>query len=217
MLARGEPLTAVLASHLGSDSAGRAALGQWLAFLGGFPTLHVRRQVLEHYLRTFERAELHGRQWRATGPSTYVGRQHELAPEMVEYLDPETGEFLTRESGKFVRKHVPARRAGALSASQRRSPRTLNRYRQSLRAARILASAQPPVGASDAATPRTGDGRWAYAQHWLVLPPTPEMLRRWRAFSARRKARPASRPVPAPLAPRADDLRALSRHAERED
>jgi hypothetical protein len=216
----GAPLSEVLASVFGSDSAGRAAQALWLSYLATIPTLAVRRQVLAHFLRTFERAQLHGRQWRATGPSTYVGRQHELCARTVEYLDPETGEYLTRPSAELVRRHVPASRAGGLAAAHGRAPRTLNRYRAHLRSGGLMRSAQPPAGAPDATVPRTGDGRWAYAQHWLAFPPTPEMIRRWRTFGKRPK-RSYTPPTPPGAinlsAPRADDLRALKRAAERQD
>lgn len=219
MLARGEPLMAVLQSFLGTCSAGRAALGTWLSFLATLPTLGTRRRVVEHFLRVFDLAERHGSQWRVVDRSAFVGRQHELVPRTVEVLDDVTGELqLVELPNELRRVYCPAGRAGGLAARSGRSPRQLNRYRAHLKGAQIMASAQPPADASDAVRPRRSDGTWAYAQHWLVLPPTPAMLERWRG----RTALPPSPPAPAGRQrfsavqpPRSGDLQALSALVER--
>jgi len=221
MLARGEPLSEVLRSFLGDCSAGRAALGTWLSYLATLPTVHVRRAVLEHFLRTFEAAQHHGAQWRVVGPGGFTGKQH--LPAEREQLDPMTGEITPGQSYPRTpaKRHCPKRSAGGIAARSGKSPRTCNRYRAALRDGGLIGSTQPNATASDAVLPRSGDGRWAYAQHWLRFPPTPEMLRRWRG----RRRQPPVRPT-APKShttfsparpPRADDLRALGALAEREN
>lgn len=224
MLARGEPLMAVLQSLLGTDSAGRAALGTWLSFLATLATLDTRRRVVEHFLRTFEHCERHGSMWRVVDRRAFVGRQHEDVDDELarESIDPESGEVLHRVHRHYPRdeqrRHCPAARAGGLAAHSGRSPRTLNRYRASLRGAQIMGSAQPPAEAPDAVRPRRSDGTWAYAQHWLVLPPTPAMLERWRGRTAASPLRPPT-PLPrrysAVQPPRSADLGALSQLVER--
>lgn len=224
MLARGEPIARVLQSHLGTDSAGRAALGTWLSYLSTLPTLELRRRVVEHYLRTFDYAQRHGSMWRVVDRRAFVGRQHEDVDDelALERIDPESGEVVHRPHKRYrsdpTRRHCPAARAGGLAAHTGRSPRTLNRYRASLRGAAIMASTQPPVGAPDAVRPRRSDGTWAYAQHWLVLPPTPAMLERWRGRTAPPVPLPPKVPAhryTAAQAPRADVLSALSELVER--
>lgn len=225
MLAAGAPLSEVIASFCGACSAGRAATALWLQFLMMIPTLHSRRKVLEHFLRTFNGARLHGAQWRVVDAAGFVGAQHERVPLELERIDPTTGEY-TCERPKGYRsdpehRHKRAPRgfgAGGLADLSKRSPRQLNRYRATLRAGRIIASRQPPYDATDAVRPRRSDGTWAYAQHWLVLPPTPEMLARWRG----RTAPPvhdyralSARPWSAAQAPRVGDLAELAQLAER--
>lgn len=218
MLAAGAPLLAVLISFLGADSAGRAETARWLQALAELPTLHSRRAVLAHFLRTFEHAQLHGSQWRAVDHRAFVGRAHELERELSEHFDMATGEVSHVE--RIRRRHCPAKRAGGLAARSGRSPRQLHRYRAHLRAAELMCSKQPPVDASDAVRPRASDGRWAYAQHWLARPPTPEMLSRWRAHKRRKPVRRTQLPTgpfTAAVPPRVDALRALAAHAERRD
>lgn len=218
MLARGEHLSEVLASFLGQCSGGRAALGIWLSYLATFPTRPIRRAVLEHFLRSFEGAQRHGTMWRVIGAEGFVGRQH--VPAVREQIDPMTGEVTPGASYPRDpdRRHCPAESAGGIAAHSDRAPRTLSRYRQSLREGGILASRQPPKDARDAVKPRTGDGRWAYTQIWLALPPTPEMIRRWRG----RRRQPAVRASPctqrtftAARPPRVDELLDLSDMVER--
>lgn len=225
MLHDGAALSEVIASFCGSDSAGRAATALWLQFLTTIPTLHSRRKVLEHFLRTFNGAQLHGSQWRVVNADAFVGAQHERVPlEPVERVDPATGEY-TCERAKGYKcdpdhRHKPAPRgfgAGGLADLSKRSPRQLNRYRGALRAGRIMASRQPPYDATDAVRPRRADGTWAYAQHWLVLPPTPEMLARWRGRTAppvRDYRALSARPWTAAQAPRASDLHELGELVE---
>jgi hypothetical protein len=189
----------VIASLCGGCSAGRAwqrAIGDLLAQL---PTEHLKREVLEHFLRTFQLAERRGSQWRVVSPGAYVGRQKILRPTIVEVVDPESGEVIARDDGDAMR-HCPAESAGGLAAKQEKAPRTLIRYRGYLRDAQenaledrdrgrrrplgpraIMASHQPKFSGSGAVVPHTEGATWAYAQHWLTLPPSPEMLVRWGA------------------------------------
>lgn len=219
MLHEGLALSLVVGSFCGHDSAGRAAQAAWLQFLSRLPTLHSRRAVLEHFLRTFNGAKKHGAQWRVVDASGFVGRRHVQRPRSV--VDPESGEVL--DAGELERVHCPSGEAGGLAALQGRSPRQLDRYRHWLRLVGILGSAQPRADAPDAVRPRSGDGRWAYAQHWLRMPPTPEMLRRWGArggFGAETyadKGRGPRGPFSAAQPPRADDLRELAAHADADE
>jgi hypothetical protein len=214
MLHRGEALAAVLASVLGTCSAGRAAQATFLQRLAdAAPTLRVRRRLLEHWLRTFERATQHGSQWRVIGADAFVGRQHGPL-ELTERFDLETGEV--HHTSK--RRYCPAARAGGLSAHSDRSPRTLHTYRGRLRTAQLMGSKQPPYNASDAKRPRNPDGQWAYAQHWLTFAPPPALLARWRGSKRKPKVRATRLPersYSAAQPPRVDDLRALGAYAER--
>lgn len=195
----------------------------WLAYLARFPTLALRRRVFEHFLRTFDQAELHGTQWRAGGPAAYVGRQHVSVERDVERFDPETGEV--HHDRVIELKHCPAEQAGGLAARSGRSPRTLNRYRESMRANGLIGSTQPPHDASDAR--RAANGKWAYAQLWLRFPPPPEMIARWRRWAKLRKKRPQRPQEPAAARryaayddvepPRVGDLLAIAAFAERRD
>ena len=172
MLTTGAPLIWVLQSAFGTDSAGRAWLARFRALLKPLPTEHLRRQVTGHFLRLWSLAARHGSQWRVVAPAAFVGHEHEIA----EFVD-EYGEYLTK------RVYVPKRRAGGMAAREKRSPRTLHRYRRVLRGgsggAAIMRSVQPPQAAEDATRPRDEGSCWAYAQHWLLLRPSPEMIRRW--------------------------------------
>lgn len=216
MLHSGVPLLQVLQSFLGTDSQGKAATATWLQRLAQLPTLASRRRVVEHFLRTFEHAQLHGSQWRVIGAGAFVGHQHEPAA-LIERFDQDTGEV----TFKLKRRPCPSASAGGLSARSGRSPRQLHRYRASLRDAGLMKSRQPPSDATDARLPkpRGANGQWAYAQHWLPEPPTAEMLSRWRG--KKRKATPRRVNVPQRLftaaqPPRLDDLNALGEHAERQ-
>lgn len=231
MLARGEAISAIVASFCGGCSAGRAAQAGYLEALSELPTLRVRRRVLEHFLRTFNGARLHGSQWRVVDYAGYVGRQHDAVPKHpVERVDPHTGEYSYERPKGYPNKgpkgrsdtnkrYCPTERAGGLAALSDRSPRTLNEYRRKLRAVGVWASKQPPVEARDAVRPRRSDGTWAYGQHWLRLPPTPEMLSRWRGRTASpplHDVRHApQRPYSAAQPPRAATLGRLAALAER--
>jgi hypothetical protein len=208
MIARAAFLPDIVRSMCGDDSGGRAGQAAWLRYLHTLPTLESRYAELEHFLRTFARPSRHGSKYVVKDHHGYVGKQHgELVPIVREVIDPESGEVLEQETGKFRRAHVPADCAGAIAArmlapqrgrrarKQGKSPRQCNRYRRNLRRAGIMSSTQPPKDAKDAKKPRSGDGRWAYAQHWLLLPPTPAMIRRWGHA-------PAPTPAPAPERPR---------------
>lgn len=222
MLAKRAPIAAVLASFLGNCSAGRAAQGLWLQFLSMLPTLHVRRRVLEHFLRTFEHARRHGSQWRVVDAGGYVGRQHNPVPlEPVERVDPETGEYTYQRAHGYKSApdwcHCPKGSAGGLAAHSNRSPRQLNRYRRALRRGEMISSEQPPYAAPDAVRPRRRDGKWAYAQYWLRVPPTPEMLARWRGRPEepiRKRAELLQRPFSAEQPPRASELQDLAEYVE---
>lgn len=204
-LARGDSLRDVMGSAFGWDSAGRAVQALAWQLLEQLPTGHSRRQVLGHFLRTFEAAQLHGSQWRVIDAAAYVGHDRELAPEVLEVIDPESGEVLERDTGRMTLQHCPSKRAGGLAAREDRSPRTLRRYRGVLRDAQphedpadfdrgrrrpagpraLMNSSQPKFDASDAVRPTTEGACWAYAQHWLTFPPSPEMLARWGVKRAR--------------------------------
>jgi hypothetical protein len=202
-------LPIVLAMVLGECSQGRAALVAWMRFLQTIPDYGHRRQVVEQFLRVFEHAQRHGSQWRVTGAAAFVGHQHELVfepPRRQRFqICPETGEAIPLEQpARWRRSHVPQKRSGALAARMGRSARTLHRDRALMRRGGIMDSRRPPADASDATLPkrRQPNGRWAYAHHWLRLPPTPEMLRRWGA-----RPRPTTPRPPRASAPSAQALR----------
>lgn len=223
MLARGATIGSVVASFCGSCSAGRCAQAQWLDALSLLPTLLLRRRVLEHFLRTFNGARLHGSQWRVVGAEGFVGKQHRPVPQAeLERVDPETGEYTFERAKGYPKapdwRHMPAENAGGLAALSDSSPRTLNRHRFELRRLELIASKQPPYTAPDAKKQRGPDGRWAYAQHWLRVPPTPEMLARWRGRPAELPPTPAPRrrrPYSVAQAPRVHELEQLAARAER--
>lgn len=186
MLAAGQPLLWVLQSVFGTDSAGRAWLHRFWQVLEPLPTEHLRRQVTGHFLRMWSLAGLHGSQWRVIAPAAFVGHEHEYQ----EIVD-EFGEFMAK------RVYVPKSRAGGMAAREKRSPRTLHRYRRVLRGGAggeaIMRSEQPPQSADDAVLPRQEGSCWAYAQHWLLLRPSPEMIRRWTGKGPTRPAAHAQR------------------------
>lgn len=188
---RKRPIDDVIWAICGADSAGRAAALSWLGHLRGLPTLESRCADVEQFLRLFARPRRHGSQWRATGSESFAGRQHTLISQEAADRAFEAGEHPSRDR----RRYLPKKSAGGIAArchSSRDkragvSVSTCHRRRASLRRGGIIASAQPPWNASDAVLPKTG-GKWPYAQHWLLLPPTPEMLRRWvSAAQARRR------------------------------
>ena len=200
MLAAGQPLIFVLQSAFGTDSAGRAWLRHFWGVLEPLQTELLRRQVTGHFLRMWSLAGLHGSQWRVVAPAAFVGHEHEQA----EIVD-ENGEFKTK------RVYVPKRRAGGMAAREKRSPRTLHRYRRVLRGGTggeaIMRSQQPPSSADDAVKPRDEGSCWAYAQHWLLLRPSPEMIRRWTGGAGKP---PHAAPLAAPGSPESvEELRSI--------
>ena len=215
-LADGAPLSHVIGMLVGEDSAGRAAHGMILQILSDLPTLHSRRKVLEHFLRTFEWCHQHGSQWRVTGAEAFVGQVRQTLTELIEKFDPDRGEVTHEEVTS--EKYLPSESAGGLAAHSDRSPRQLHRYREFMRKGGLMRSQQPPSEASDAEKPRSPDGRWAYAQHWLAFRPTPAMVARWKHWAPmRRKApqRPKAVRFDSFESLRGDDWRALVAHAER--
>lgn len=203
MLAQGRGLLEVMASAFGSCSAGMVWQNAVHDLLCELPTLALRRRVLGHFLRWFGAAKMHGSQWRVVNADGFVGRAVETVSELDEVHVDEFGEVTERHKSRTV--HVPAMRggrAGGLAAHEKRAPRTLHRYRRVLRGGHrcehkpvspggrylrqtgpgaIVASSQPPVHAPDAVVPKTPGAEYAYAQAWLLLPPSPEMLLRWGA------------------------------------
>lgn len=205
-LHRGEGVRSVLARFHGLDSDGRAWLLQWEELLNSCPTNHLRRKIVEHFLRTFEFVKQSGARVGVTGPEAFVGHRHAIATETHERVCPLTGEYRITKPGDRI--HCPAARAGGLAAFDKRGPRTLDGYRQRMREAGLFGSNQPPPDAVDAVLPESHDGlgSWAYAHHWLRLPPSAEMRRRW-------GMRP---PREVPAAPRATKRAPASRDGEPE-
>lgn len=212
MLYRGDPLPHVLVQAFGDDSGGRAWQWAMSACLEQIPTRPLRRRVLEHFLRLFAGARRHGSQWRVVDEHGYVGRQRERGDRIVERFDESTGE-VTHEILE-VGTHVPGKRAGGLSARcfVHRCPRTLGEYRAKLRDAQphpepigkrgknrrrpsgelaVMRSCQPKPTDSGAVMPQHDGATFAYAQHWLTLPPSAAMLEEW-------GARPSGRASAAP-------------------
>jgi len=202
MLHRGDPLPHVLVAAFGACSAGRAWIDRMTMLLEQIPTPALRRRVLEQFLRLFAGARRHGSQWRVVDRHGYVGRQVELGDRVVEMFDQETGE-VTHDVVE-ARSHVPGKSAGGLSARchEHRCPRTLIEYRAKLRDAQphavpigkrgrdrrrpagplaVMMSCQPKVTDAGAVAPLREGSCWAYAQHWLTLPPSPAMLEQWGA------------------------------------
>ena len=168
----------------GACSAGRAWRELFASWLATLPTEKSRRQHLEHWLRTFARAQRYGNGYRVRGAEAYVGRKH-LEPievfEIVEHFDELTGEVTHDEAKKMKRPHCPKADAGpkTLSGKQDRSPHQLDIYRRNMRAEGLMGSKQPEQRANGAVLPRTEGSTWAYAHHWLLHPPSAEMLRQW--------------------------------------
>ncbi len=202
MLDQGRGLAEVMISAFGNCSAGQVWQSAMHDLLEALPTYGLRRRVLGHFLRWFGSAKMHGSQWRVVNADGFVGRAVETVRELDEqHVDELTGEVT--ETFRERTAHVPAfrgGRAGGLAAHEKRAPRTLHRYRHVLRgglncthkprsargrylrqsgAGAIVASSQPPKTASDAVMPRRPGAEYPYAQAWLLLPPSPEMLSRW--------------------------------------
>jgi hypothetical protein len=207
MLANGAPLMDVVNRACGASDAGREHAARWRVLLHEIPQKAHRRRLFGHFLRTFNGARPHGSQWRVVDAEGFVGKRYEMGWRDV--VDEATGE-VTRKRG---RKHVPKARAGGLAAKEGRSPRTLDRDRRLMRAGRIIGTEQPPRTAPDAFFPAGDDPEYPYAQLWLTLPPSPEMIARLLANpppvhpqrpklspSAARAAR-STRPAPYELAP----------------
>jgi hypothetical protein len=190
MLRMGANLIDVMRSAFGDDDAGRSWQVAMQALLAPLPTLHSRRQVLGHFLRWFSGAVRHGSQWRVVDEAGYVGRQHEVQ------LDDRGRPELDPATGKPKRRHFPGKCPGTLAAYEDRMPRTLNRYRRHLRGADrstprgkstkrgLVACEQPAFWDRDAVVPHAEGSTWAYGQAWLLMPPSPEMVRRWVAEAA---------------------------------
>lgn len=200
MLHRGDPLPHVLVCAFGGDSGGRAWVEQMSALLEQIPTMALRRRVLGHFLRLFAGARRHGSMYRVVDELGYVGRQRELGDRVVEKFDETTGE-VTHEILE-VGEHVPGAAAGGLAVREHRCPRTLIEWRARLRDAQphpepigkrgtnrrrprgplaVMASSQPKPTDSGAVMPKREGACWAYAQHWLTLPPSAAMLEQWGA------------------------------------
>lgn len=200
MLHRGDPLPHVLVCAFGADSAGRVWIERMSQLLEQIPTVALRRRVLGHFLRLFAGARRHGSQWRVVDESGYVGRQVERRDRVVEQLDPVTGE-VTHEILE-VGDHVPGDSAGGMAAREHRCPRTLIEWRARLRDAQphpepigkrgrdrrrpsgelaVMRSCQPKPTDRGAVVPRREGACFAYAQHWLTLPPSAAMLEQWGA------------------------------------
>lgn len=186
MLKHGANLVAVMCSAFGESDAGRLWQADMRALLETLPTLHTRRCVLQHFLRWFSGAVMHGSRWRVVDAAGYVGRQHELR------IDPKTGKpEINPKTGKPRRFHFPGKLPGTLAAADDKLPRQLNRYRRHLRGADrstargkstargLVGCEQPAFWDSDAVVPHTEGSTWAYGQAWLLRPPSPEMVRRW--------------------------------------
>jgi hypothetical protein len=204
MLSIGRGLHEVMASAFGSCSAGMVWQRAMWDLLGELETDRLRRRVLGHFLRWFGRAKRHGSQFRVVDSSGFVGRAVETVRELDEQWVDDCGEVHERYTSR--EQHVPAfrgGRAGGMAAEDKRSPRTLHSYRRVLRGGlrcevkprsakgrylrqegegALVVTRQPPKRRangeeSDAVFPKVGD--YAYAQAWLSLPPSPEMLARW--------------------------------------
>jgi len=212
MLAAGAPLVDVIASACGASDAGRMHAERWRVLLAEIPQKAHRRRVFEHYLRTFNGARLHGSQWRVVDAEGYVGQRYAMG--WREDVDDSTGEVTKR----WGRVHMPAKSAGGLAAQQQSprtdggniSPRSCDRYRELMRAGKLIGSEQPNgEKADDAYWPARDDAQYPYGQLWLTLPPSPEMIAAWlanpppvhpkRPAPKRNEARKARRARPAPF------------------
>jgi hypothetical protein len=184
MLANGAPLADVVASACGASDGGREHAARWRVLLNEIPQRAHRRRVFGHFLRTFNGCRPHGSMWRVVDVEGFVGKRYELGWRDV--VDDATGEVKGRKRG---RKHVPKARAGGLAVKEGRSPRTLDRDRELMRAGKLIGSQQPPridpqtgEPPADAYWPAGDDPQHPYAQHWLILPPSHEMIQRWLAY-----------------------------------
>ena len=194
----------ILASAFGTDSAGREWQRQVRELLADLATPELRRRVLQHFLRLLDHMKKHGSMFRVVDAAGFVGRAVESVRELDETIvDELTGEVFCKYKTRSL--HVPAFRggsAGGLAVREGRCPRTLHRYRNVLRGGKrvprderprspkgrylrqcgpggVLGSSHPKKGDSGAVMPKSPDAQHPYAQHWLTLPPSPEMLRRW--------------------------------------
>lgn len=189
MLHNGALLIDVMRSAFGNDDKGRAWQRAMHDLLAPLPTTHKRRRVLGFFLRWFSYAVRHGSQWRVVDARGFVGHKTELRQKVEVFVD-DCGELHER-TGPLKLHHVPAARAGGLAAHEHCAPRTLDGYKRHLRGADettprgqsgaggLVRCKQPPFHAPDAVRPRAEGSKWAYAQAWLLLPPSAEMLRRW--------------------------------------
>lgn len=196
MLADGEPIEAVIASICGRCREGEAWRERLLAAVSVHETHAKRRRVLELLLRQLEHMERHGHGWRIVGAGAYVGRRHTLVRKT--HLDHETGEVL--ETDNWKRGHCPKSQAGGLAAKMDLHPRTLDEYRRTLKAGRVIKSQRMTRHQRGAVLPKNRpDAHWAYAHTWLAFPPSAEMLRRFRGHVPPRYDRAEGRrPAPAP-------------------
>jgi hypothetical protein len=206
MMANGATLMDVVNRACGASDAGREHAARWRVLLHEIPQKAHRRRLFAHFLRTFNGARPHGSQWRVVDAEGFVGKRYEMG--WRDEVDADTGEV----GRVWGRRHVPKARAGGLAAKEGRSARTLDRDRKLMRAGRLIGSEQPPRTSDDAYFPAADDPQYAYAQLWLTLPPSPEMIARWLANpppahpkrpplsrNAARKAR-SRRPEPCDLA-----------------
>jgi hypothetical protein len=244
-LHNGAPLGKVVSDWCGYDAYGLAVAAFVMDVLRrAAPTLHSRRQLLEHVLRSFEWARPHGEQWRVINAAGFVGHHKAERPKLVEVLDECTGELRKVESRtETAWRNCPKGDAAGLAEHSDRSPRQLQRYRRTLRAGGLWGSQRPRWDAPDAVLPARPSGRpggtWAYSHHWLGFDPPPAMVERWKAWEARRLkreerspsmrrykkkraglhaqkliARAAEKRWTVDDAPRADDLQALQQALE---
>lgn len=209
-----------LASLFGNSREGRVKQAQWLEALATLPTLHSRRKVLEHVLRTVEWSHQHGGHWRVTGPEAYIGRQHET--EDREIFDQATGEVRHRLKGQYT----PDPGVDTIAMRSDRSVSQCHRYRSKARALGLIGTSRTPGDAPDGTKPwrQRDDGTWAYAHHW-VIDPSPELKQRWIAWSKKRSKKrkkgranpPKRRMYSVDVPTRQDELDALGAYCERDD
>lgn len=187
MRSRGATIAEVVAELCGHDREGMLVQAVFLEHLRSLPTLHLRWEQLEHWLRSWEGARWQGSMWRLTGPASFVGHRH--LPAIVERID-EHGN-VTHETNTKDRRHCPKGQAKGLAERQDVCARTCDDWRKSMRDGGLWASQRVPFKARDAVKPkkqRWKNGRWAYAQHWLPFIPPPVMRRRWQQWAKLRKA-----------------------------
>jgi hypothetical protein len=181
MMANGAPLMDVVNRHCGSSDAGRMHADRWRLLLAEIPQRAHRRRVFEHYLRTFNGARPHGSQFRVVDAEGYVGKRYAMGWRDV--VDANG-----KKRRVWGRCHVPSDRAGGLAQRQGTSPRSCDRYREIMRAGKLIDSAQPPridkttgKPPADAWWPAGDDPAYPYGHLWLTRPPSHEMIRRWLA------------------------------------